>query len=135
MAEIHSAFESGLPESDIQPQEPLVLLNGLYLLCSRAQYPVQLSGSRQLILLDVFIRGMWPAVGVSDSAAGTLIELWLTRCHGNAYSPTVGQKCFYLPRATQTVRAKCPACRSTGSAPAVFVYFNFLCHGKEHKHG
>lgn len=40
---------------------------------------------------------MWVAAEFSISAAGTLIELWLACCHGNPYSPTKGQKCFYLP--------------------------------------
>lgn len=70
-------------------------LNGMYLLCSWTQYPVEvcaLTPSCSLILPN-----MWPAVEVSNSAVGILIELWLTCCHGNSHSPTMGQKCFYLP--------------------------------------
>lgn len=72
--------------------------NGIYLLCSWAQYPVELCAltpSCSLILPSVLIREMWPVVRVSNSAEGTVIELWLTCCLGNCYS--VGQKCFYLP--------------------------------------
>lgn len=81
-------------------QEQLFRLNGLCLLYSWAQYPVELcapTSSSLLDLPDMFITEMWPVVEVRDSAVGTLIELWLTCCHGNSYSPTMGWKCFYLP--------------------------------------
>lgn len=60
---------------------------------------------------------MWAVVEVSDSAAvGTLIELWLTCCHGNSRSPTMGQKCFLSPCTTQTARMKHP-----GSSISVLI--------------
>lgn len=81
---------------------------------------------------DMFIRELWAAVEVSDSAVGTLIELWLTCCHGNSYSLTMGQKCFYLPvlhkqSGWSVWLQKC------WPSSSICVSISF-CHGKEHKH-
>lgn len=80
-------------------------LNGLYLLCSWAQYPVDLRAFTPVS------RAHQRNVGCSRSqplcCGHTLTELWLTRCHGNCYSPIPGQKCFFLsPCTTQTARTK-----------------------------
>lgn len=66
-------------------------LNGMYLLCSCAQYPVELQ-----------LPADGPAVKVSSSNVGTLIQLWRKRCHGNPCSLTAGQKFVLSPRTTQT---------------------------------
>lgn len=95
-------------------------LNQLYLLCSWAQYPV--APSAALSLPAILTGEMWAAAEVSDSAVGTLIELWLTCCHGNSRLPTTGQKCFLSPCTTQTARMKRP-----GSRISVLISF---CRGR-----
>lgn len=65
----------------------------------------------------------WPAVKVSHSAVGTLIQLWLTGCHGNPCPPTTGQKFVLSPCATHTVGIKC----LTAKILLQYIHFHLLC--------
>lgn len=82
--------------------------------------------SCSLKLPDTVIRETWPAGKVSSSAVGTLIQLWLTRCHGNPCLPTTGQKFVLSPRTTQTVGIK----RLTAKISVQRVRFHLLCRAE-----
>lgn len=82
-----------------------------------------LTPSCSLILPDMFIRETWPAVKVSHSAVGTLIQLWLTGCHGNPCPPTTGQKFVLSPCAPHTVGIKC----LTAKILLQYIRFHLLC--------
>lgn len=62
-----------------------------------------------------------PVVEVRNCAVGTLNELWLTCCHGNSYSPTMGQQCVLSPCTTQTVRIKNLTIKVWAQQPAFIV--------------
>ena len=69
---------------------------------------------------------MWAAAEVGDSAVDTLTELWLTRCHGNSYSLTVGQSVFLFfffisPSTSQIVRKR-PLNAKVLSPAAVYLH-------------
>lgn len=82
-----------------------------------------LTPSCSLILPDMFIRETWPAVKVSHSAVGALIQLWLTGCHGNPCPPTTGQKFVLSPCATHTFGIKC----LTAKILLQYIHFHLLC--------
>lgn len=78
--------------------------------------------SCSLTLPDMVIRETWPAGQVNSSAVGTLIQLWLTRYHGNH----CGQKFVLSPRTTQTIGIK----HLTAKTLVRCVRFHLLCRAQ-----
>lgn len=108
-------------------------LNGLYLLCSWAQYPVKL----------------WLPAACSTSPPwhvhqGNVDYGRSQLCYGHTHWVEVnmlpwqllftdhGTKMFLSPCTTQTVRMKRLTAKVLGQQQ--YIRFNFLCHSKEHKH-